>query len=61
MSVSDYAIDIRLILVIFRQVPPRELTRHTVVLPLALPVRGERGRLLAGPIAAAPYAGGCSS
>jgi hypothetical protein len=36
MSVTDYVIDILLILVIFRQVPPRELTRHTVVLPLAL-------------------------
>jgi hypothetical protein len=36
MSATDYVIDILLILVIFRQVPPRELTRHTVVLPLVL-------------------------
>jgi hypothetical protein len=36
VSVTDYVIDILLILVIFRQVPPRELTRRTIVLPLAL-------------------------
>ena len=36
MSATDYVIDILLILVIFRQVRPRELTLHTVVLPLVL-------------------------
>jgi hypothetical protein len=36
MSATDYVIDILLILVIFRQIPPRQLTRHTVVLPLVL-------------------------
>ena len=46
MSVTDYVVDIRLILVIFRQVGR---------------VRGERGPLLAGPIAAEPYVGGRSS
>ena len=46
MSVTDYVIDILLILVIFRQVRR---------------VRGERGPLLAGPIAAEPYVGARSS
>jgi hypothetical protein len=36
VSVTDYVIDILLIVVIFRQVAPRELTRRTVVLPLLL-------------------------
>jgi hypothetical protein len=36
MSITDYIIDILLILVIFRQVRPRQLTLRTVVLPLVL-------------------------
>ena len=36
MSLTDYIIDILLILVIFRQVRPRHLTLHAVVLPLVL-------------------------
>ena len=38
MSVTDYLIDILLIVVIFRQVRPHELTLRTVVLPLILMV-----------------------
>ena len=36
MSVTDYVIDILLILVIFRQVRPHELTPRAALLPLAL-------------------------
>ena len=36
MSVTDYVIDILLIVVIFRQVRPHELTPRTALLPLAL-------------------------
>ena len=36
MSVTDYVIDILLILVIFRQVRPHELTPQAALLPLAL-------------------------
>ena len=36
MSITDYVIDILLVLVIFRQVRPHELTLRTVVLPLVL-------------------------
>lgn len=36
MSVTDYVIDILLILVIFRQVRPHELTLRAALLPLAL-------------------------
>jgi len=36
VSITDYVIDILLILVIFRQVRPHELTLRTVVLPLVL-------------------------
>jgi hypothetical protein len=36
MSVTDYVIDILLIVVIFRQVRPHELTWRTAVLPLLL-------------------------
>jgi hypothetical protein len=36
VSATDYIIDILLIVVIFRQVRPRELTLHTTFLPLAL-------------------------
>ncbi len=36
MSITDYVIDILLILVIFRQVRPHELTPRTVLLPLVL-------------------------
>lgn len=35
-ATTDYVIDILLIVVIFRQVRPRELTLHTTFLPLAL-------------------------
>jgi hypothetical protein len=38
MSVTDYVIDILLIVVIFRQVRPHELTLRTAVLPLLLMV-----------------------
>src|SRR5271165_5738613 len=36
VSVTDYVIDILLILVIFRQVRPHELTPRAALLPLAL-------------------------
>ncbi len=36
MSLTDYVIDILLIMVIFRQVRPRQLTLRTVILPLVL-------------------------
>jgi hypothetical protein len=36
MSVTDYVIDILLILIIFRQVAPRELTLRAAVLPMVL-------------------------
>jgi len=36
MSVTDYVIDILLIVVIFRQVRPRQLTLHALALPLVL-------------------------
>jgi hypothetical protein len=36
MSLTDYVIDILLILVIFRQVRPRQLSLYAVVLPLVL-------------------------
>ena len=36
MSITDYVIDILLIVVIFRQVRPHELTPRAVLLPLAL-------------------------
>ena len=36
MSVTDYVVDIALILVIFWQVRPRELTARAVILPLAI-------------------------
>jgi hypothetical protein len=36
MSVADYVIDILLILIIFRQVAPRELTLRAAVLPIVL-------------------------
>ena len=35
MSVTDYVIDILLIVVIFRQVRPHELTPRAALLPLA--------------------------
>ena len=36
MSITDYVIDILLIVVIFRQVRPHELTSRAALLPLAL-------------------------
>ena len=44
MSITDYVIDILLILLIFRQVRPHELTPRAALLPLALRGRG-RDRL----------------
>ena len=36
MSTTDYVVDILLILVIFRQVRPRELTARSAILPIAI-------------------------
>ena len=38
MSTTDYVVDILLILVIFRQVRPRELTARSAILPIVIMV-----------------------